>query len=340
MNKRETRRPFTHLNQYERDRIEALKKAGHTQKEMAEILKVDPSTISREIQKRKRKNGVYDADTAQHKAQVKRSLAKHRGRKIEQNRELRVYIIEQLKQYRSPDEIAGRMKRENQPFYAGKDAIYDWLYSVYGQQWCRHLCTKRYRPRKQKHTGKREMIPNATPIHERPEHGIHAEGDTFVSPRKANTTASGAVVVEKESKLMVGQRIPNLRPATMTHAVRTSTAVLRTDTLTLDRGIENKYHEQLGVATYFCDPHSPWQKPLVEQAIGLLRRWFIPKGTDLRTVSDEQLQDYLVVLNHKWRKSLGYKSAYEVAIERGIIAAIPMSMYKKTTPRVAFGGRI
>ena len=82
------------------------------------------------------------------------------------------------------------------------------------------------------------------------------------------------------------------------------------------------------IRTYFCNPHSPWQKPLIENSIGLLRRWFLPKGTDLSKVTEEELQKYIYILNHKYRKSLGYKSADEAARERGIL--------KKAKLKVAF----
>ncbi len=82
-------------------------------------------------------------------------------------------------------------------------------------------------------------------------------------------------------------------------------------------------HEQFGVPTYFCTKGSPWQKPHVENSIGLTRRWFLPKGTDLGMVPDATFQSMLGVLNHKYRKSLGYRSAYEVALARGIIKKIP-----------------
>jgi transposase, IS30 family len=99
-------------------------------------------------------------------------------------------------------------------------------------------------------------------------------------------------------------------------------------------------HKKFGVATYFCDPHSPWQKPLVEQSIGLLRRWFIPKGTDLRDVSEEQLQECFSVLNNKWRKSLGYRSAIEASVERGIMKQPTAVSLSATIPEVAFHPRI
>jgi transposase, IS30 family len=337
-NKRKQRKRFSHFTQHDRDRMEILLRQGCLQKDIADVLKVDPGTISRE-RKRQRKNGVYDADTAQRKAQAKRCRSKYQGMKVESNLVLREYVIRELKNKRSPDEIAGRMKREMLPFACTKDAIYAWLYSAWGQAYCAYLCSKRYRRRKQKNRPKREMIPNAIPIHERPAQGIHAQGDTFVSPRKANTASSGAVVCIEETKLLVGTKIPNLRPATMAHAVPEAVAGLRMDTLTLDRGIENKHHKKFGIPTYFCDPHSPWQKPLVEQSIGLLRRWFIPKGTDLRTVSEGQLQEYFAVLNSKWRKSLGYQSAIEASLERGIMKQ-PPPLHARAVPEVAFHPRI
>ncbi|MCI0533298.1 IS30 family transposase [bacterium] len=328
MKKSQTRRakaraPFIHLDQSKRDRMEILLREKERQKNIAGVLKVDPSTISRERNNRKRKNGYYDADTAQAKADAKRSRASYRGKKVEKNEKLKEYIIENLKARRSPDEISGRMKQEKKPFYAGKDAIYDWLRSAYGQRYCRYLCTKRYRKRKQKKKTKREMIPNRISLKQRPKRGEHAEGDLFVSPSKLGTPASGALVVVPSAKFLAGEMIPNRKPHTMTEAMRDILAPLSVDDMTLDNGIENKGHEVWGISAYFADPHAPWQKPHVENNIGLVRRWFIPKGTDLRNISNEMYQEILHILNGKWRKSLGYRSAYEVALERGIIQEIP-----------------
>ena len=317
------RRSFRHLNQFDRDRIEALLKAGHKQEEIAEVLNVDAGTISREIQKRKRKNGRYGASAAQKKASVKRLYRKYQGMKIEKYPELRAKIIAGLKQFRSPDEIAGRINTEKQSPRVGANAIYKWLYSAWGQQYCRYLCTRRHRKKKQKRTKKREMIPNRIPLKQRPKQGEHAEGDLFVSPIKTGVKRSGAVIFVPSAQLFVGKMIKNKKPATMVRAVNTITVDISINDLTLDNGIENKLHEQFDLPAYFADPHSPWQKPHVENGIGLLRRWFIPKKTNLLTVSNEQLQEYLHILNGKYRKSLGYRSAYEVAMERGIIQKIP-----------------
>lgn len=324
------RRSFRHLNQFDRDRVEALLQAGHTQEAIAGVLHVDAGTISREIRKRRRKNGRYEAAAAEQKARAKRSHSKYQGMKIEKYHELRVRIIADLKQFRSPDEIAGRLKRECVQPNISASAIYRWLYSVCGQPYCRSLCTRRYRPKKQKRAAKREMIPNRIPLHQRPNEGEHAEGDLFVSPLKTGSKQSGALVCVPSVQLLAGMMLENKKPATMARAVRLITNGIAIDDLTMDNGIENKYHAQFGLPAYFADPHSPWQKPHVENSIGLVRRWFIPKKTNLAYVSDQQFQKYLHILNGKYRKSLGYRSAYEAAMERGIIQKIPRGYVGET----------
>lgn len=314
------RKHFRHLDQYDRDRMEALLDAGHTQAAIARILKVSSGTISRE-KKRQRKNGHYEATTAQRKANVKRSNSKYQGMKIEQYPELKTGIITELKKHRSPDEIAGRMIREGRSPRIGTNAIYKWLYSVWGQPYARYLCTRRKKKKPQKRHPKKEMIPNRINIRERPKRGIwyHWEADTMVSPRRAHTTSAVAMASAIREKYLWGMKVENLKPESMKLAVQQKSVRIRMDTVTLDNGIENRYHEEFGMLTFFCDPHSPWQKPHVENGIGLLRRWFVPKGTDLSKLSEEDLQKYISILNHKYRKSLDYRSAYEVAEKNGIL---------------------
>lgn len=87
--------------------------------------------------------------------------------------------------------------------------------------------------------------------------------------------------------------------------------------VTQDNGIENTTHRELGVPTFFCDPYSSWQKGGVEHANKMIRR-YIPKGTDFRTVSQEYLDHIVFVINGKPRKSLGYRTALEVATSAGV----------------------
>ena len=89
-------------------------------------------------------------------------------------------------------------------------------------------------------------------------------------------------------------------------------------TFTYDQGREMSKHAQLteptGVAVYFCDPHSPWQRGLNENTNGLLRQ-YLPKGADLSVYTQEQLDVIAWSLNTRPRKSLGFRSPVEVYSE-------------------------
>jgi IS30 family transposase len=144
-----------------------------------------------------------------------------------------------------------------------------------------------------------------------------------VAPKKAGNTESVAIAAERITKLLVGTKIPSLSPVHMQEAVEYMDAEVDIKSLTMDNGIENRSHEAWNIPTFFADQHAPWQKPLVENNIGLIRRWFMPKGTDFATIPESLLQQYFSIINHKYRKSLNYKSAYEVALLHGIIKKIP-----------------
>lgn len=319
------REGFRHLTDKDRDRIQALYGHGHNQEDVARVLGVDPGTISREFDRYGRRTWRYSAEAAQNDADEKRRHSKRPGMKVETNPKLKRFIVGELKKLRSPDEIAGRMKRDGITPRVGTAAIYKWLYSEGGKPYCRYLCTRRSRKKRQSRLAKRILIPDRISFNERPESPdlVHAEGDLFVSPRTTGSKVCGLLVVTKNEKLLAGSLIPNKTSRIVVSAMRSALRTANPDTCTLDNGIENVTHRQFGIDTYFCDPGSPYQKPHVEGSIGLIRRWFLPKGTNLANVPDDVFQSQLHLLNHKHRKSLGYRSAYEAALERGIIDRVP-----------------
>jgi IS30 family transposase len=313
------RKTFRHLDFHDRDRIEILLKAGHEQKEISLVLETDKSTVSREIKRRKKQDGTYSASAAEHKAGIKRANSKYQGMKIETCPSLRKFIISELKQRQSPECIAGRMKEKDMSPRVSGDAIYRWLRSSFGQRYCEYLCAKRYRKKPRTGSPQRHVIANMTSIHAMPpDLRFVVEGDTFLSPKKASKTA-GVLVGWRHSKLLKGDLVKSLRPIHTTKVMRQMNTEHAIDAMILDQGGENREHEKFGTPTYFCDKASPRQKPFIESSIGLLRRWFWPKGTNLRLVSKEELEESIEILNNKYRKSLGYQSANEVSRECGIL---------------------
>lgn len=313
------RKAFAHLDFRARDRIEALKRSGHTQSEIAAVLGVNKSTVSREIQEKQKEDGTYSAAAAEHKAGVKRGDSKYQGMKIEQHQWLQKHIVSELNRLQSPDAIAGRMKEEKWLVRVSADAIYRWLRSPFGQRYCKYLCTRRCNKKPHSDAPKRQIILNMTSIHAMPpDPGIVTEGDTFLSPKKMSKTA-GVLIGWREAKLLKGNVVKSLRPVHMERVVKKIGTEYEIDALVLDQGGENRGHEGFGMPTYFCDPASPRQKPFIESSIGLLRRWFWPKGTNLKYVSKEEFQEKIEIINNKYRKTLRYRSANEVARECGIL---------------------
>ncbi|MFC7519542.1 IS30 family transposase [Xanthomonas populi] len=96
----------------------------------------------------------------------------------------------------------------------------------------------------------------------------------------------------------------------------------RRTSLTCDRGTELTCYAELiqglNIDVWFADPHAPWQRASNQNTNGLLRQ-FLPKGTDLSTVSQEYLNHIAPLINPRPRQTLGGKTPSE-AMEAEIAA--------------------
>lgn len=309
------------LKLVDRLEIKILLNKGYSMRAVAESMERSPNTISYEINVNKGMKN-YNPINANIYARTRRKDTRREWSKIEHNLEMKIYIIESLKKHWNPDEISGRMRKEKKPYYASKTAIYDWLQSVYGQQYCVHLYSKRYDKKKREKKTERVMIPNRVSIKERPmtinkrkEPG-HWERDTIVSRKRCRGGLS--VGSERVSKLIDAVKVQSMSTFEHMEAIEIQKKKYKTLSETFDNGIENKAHESLGIPTYFCEPYSSWEKGGVENANKMIRRYF-PKGTNFREVSQKSVDLVVSIINNKPRKILNYKTSLEVARECGII---------------------
>ena len=314
----------------ERSEIDILHGKGYSARSIAKALGRSPNTIAAELKRNSYQDGRYIAARAKQKAYVRRKYARYQGKKIQEDDELRAFIILKLSERWNPDEIAGYLRvNPALGLYASKTAIYEWLRSAWGQQYCVLLYSQRYqrKPRRKNKTD-RVMIPDRTSITERPLAALgrvelgHCEYDSIVSSKRSGSTAALAVVAERSSRLIRASLVPNLKPEPYATTISRLVQGLNTRTMTTDNGIENRHHRlitrQTGAPVFFTDPYSSWQKGGVENANKMLRQYF-PKGTDFATVSQTDVVYALECINNKPRKILGYKSSLQVAKEKGLI---------------------
>lgn len=322
---------YVGLSSAERSEIQILLSKGYSIRKIAGAMIRSPNTISREI-KVNSVNGEYNAKKAKAKSRVSRRSRRFQWKKIEQHNELRSFIILMLSPPHSwsPKVISGYLKHHQVKLpYVSAPQIYDWLRSGRGQPYCQYLLSERYRVKKpNKNKTQRVMILDRTGIEHRPEAALdrfesgHAEYDSVVSSKKSKSTAALAVLQERTTRLVRAKLVPNLKPGGYAKTIVDLTSGLHLKTLTTDNGIENKQHRvvtaQTGTPVFFTDPYASYQKGGVENANRMLRRYF-PKGTNFSGVTQAEVDSALWTINNKPRQSLGFKSAVQCAVEKGLL---------------------
>ena len=132
------------LTNVERSEIDILHAKGYSARSIARVLGRSPNTITAELNRNSYRDGRYVAARAKQKAYVRRKYARYQGKKIQEDDELRSFIIEKLTETWNPDEIAGYLKANpSLGMYASKTAIYEWLRSSRGQAYCSLLYSQR-----------------------------------------------------------------------------------------------------------------------------------------------------------------------------------------------------
>jgi len=317
---------YEHLSIEERDTLSLGLAQGYSLRTMARVLGRAPSPVSREAARNAR--GHPDrACTAQHLAAA-RARQPRRPRKL-LDPWLWQYVRTHLVQGCSPEQIAGRLRREYPDAmrkHLSAETIDVALYVLPRGALRRELLAALRQARtarrpRSRGADRRGQLPNMTPIAARPTevasrtvHG-HWEGDLLKGAR--NGSAVGTLV-ERTTRLVILARMEGTDArsarAGFTRKLRHVPAPLR-QTLTYDRGKEMAEHERLAqrlaIQIFFADPHSPWQRGTNENTKGLLRQ-YLPKGTDLSGYTQRDLNAMAHRLKTRPRKCLNFATPREV----------------------------
>lgn len=318
----------------ERALIAFLLDKGNSPSEIARQLGRSQSTIHREIRRNSNPDGRYVAQHAQQ--QACRNLRRPRKSKLETNLILRKIVINGLNAWWSPQQISGllaRLSNKREDAYVSHETIYQALY-IQGKGALRHELTVEKALRSGR-TGRkpqsklprranRSWIGPDYHISKRPANAQdravpgHWEGDLVIG--KAGKSAL-ITCVERSTRFTLIRKLDVHDAASTTdRLIEMFSGLMRdvTKTLTWDQGSEMADVERFSLAraipVYFCDPHSPWQRPTNENTNGLVRD-FLPKGSDFTDLTDEQIQNIQDLLNDRPRQVLGFYSPREKMME-------------------------
>ena len=324
------KRVYEQLSESERQAIALGLQQGQSMRAIARALGRSASTISREIERNSGGSG-YSSKPAQQRCERNRRFARP-APKLHCGSALFERVCAWLRQRWSPQQIAGHLKALH-PHDRSQRVSHESIYTcIYAQPRgalkkelisCLRLAQAKRWPRS-KGRDRRGEIADLVSIHVRPPEVHerilpgHWEGDLI---KGANNASAIGTLVERTTRLVILVKLPHPNPATAAHVLQAFSDKLNQiaspmrKSLTYDRGREMCAHAQLtertGMAVYFCDPHSPWQRGSNENTNGLLRQYF-PKGTDLSGYTQEQLDAVADELNGRPRKTLGWRTPLEV----------------------------
>jgi len=314
---------YTQLTQEQRYQISALLKMGHNRTEIATVIGVHKSTVSRELRRNRGQRG-YRPKQAHQKALSRRKKAKPRIPKATW-----MLIEDKLRQDWSPEQIAGWLKR-NKDIQISPERIYQYVLAdkQAGGDLHKHLRCQKKRRKRYGSYDRRGKLPDRVSIEERPEIVDTRErlgdweADTILGKGRRHAIVT---LTERKSRLAllskVERRTAELVGEAIIHLLQPLTDLLHT--ITGDNGKEFAQHQriarELKIDFFFAHPYSAWERGANENMNGLVRQ-YIPKSRDLATVTDQELEVIMNKLNHRPRKCLDFRSPFEVFFEYNSVA--------------------
>lgn len=304
---------YTHFTMEERECLRIKLTEGKSMRQIARELGRNVSSVSREYARNKKKDGSYNAywGWSQYRHRRKKCVRRYL---LEKDKELCEFVMQGLDQYWSPEIIAARW--EGRSF--SPSTIYRALKQkrLIGYSERGHL--RRHGIRKYCRGDNRSIHPEHS-IHERPEWINERsrigdwEGDTVLGgPGKGGLVT----LVERRSRYLKMALIGDKQAATVEQRLYQALHGdnIPVESITFDNGSEfanfRSIEKTLEATVYFADTHSPWQRGANENVNGLIR-FFFPKGTDFRTVSEMDVLRVMTLINNRPRKCLAWLSPSE-----------------------------
>lgn len=314
---------YSQLSLEERCSIAQWYATGQSIQKIAAALDREPSTVSREMKRNAGLKVGYKPTYAHEQAKARR----WRGSRLARQPDLQQHVLDRLAMGWSPAQIAGRLALEKDSRQISHESIYRFIYAQIrrtGDGAWRHylLRAKAKRGRHARRSASPvHTIQNRVPLDKRPRAAKsrkqpgHWEADLMLFKAYSQNILA---VHERTSRFTVFLHQSSKASKTTLESLEAFFALVPgwlRKTIAFDNGNEFALHHSLtgdyGLSTYFCDPHSPWQKGGVENAIGRMRR-MLPTKTNLNELTPTDLLNRASIYNHTPRKCLDFKTPAEV----------------------------
>lgn len=311
---------YSHVTESQREELCELRLSGVSMAECARALGVDKSTVSREL-KRNSANvafGVYLPDRAQNLYRGRRKACRPRVKLDDPV--FRKKIVLMIQRGWSPETIAGRLRKEYGRTVISHEPLYKFIYeSEIGRRDGLYEYLPRGKRRRSKKKGRKSqkarlegrIFIEARPgkANDRSEVG-HWETDTMVCKWREGVN----VLVERMSRKVIITKLAAKDAAATTAAITRRLSNETVASITADNGPENAEHEKVAAAlnasVFFCHPYHSWEKGTVENRNGVIRR-YLPRGTDLSTWTQAELDEIAEDINTTPMRCLGYQTPNE-----------------------------
>jgi len=314
---------YDQLSLEERCEIARLRADGQSIQKISASLDRAASSISRELRRNSGTQVGYRPSYAQEQAWARR----WRGSRLSRQPALREYVMHRLAMGWSPEQVAGRLALKDPSNKISYESIYRFIYAEITRT--NDYSWRRYLPRGKSKRGFRgrkggspvNHIHGRISIAERPAHVRrrripgHWETDYLLFSKYGQSVL---VAQERTCRYVLLAKPANRHADTTAAQLMAWFSAMpqaMRKTLTQDNGVEFAHHhklrEPLGMETFFCDPHSPWQKGGIENANGRLRR-FLPRKTDLQQITQADIEAIAHRYNNTPRKCLAYKTPAEL----------------------------
>lgn len=316
---------YQQLTQEPRYQISALRKAGMSLRSIAQEVDVHFSTVSRELRRNSTDAG-YIPQVAHQLSDSRRRAAQKAHKRADKTDTI---ISESLALGWSPAAISERLKLEAQPpDHLSHSTIYRRIEDDRqqgGMLYCRlpRFGKKRWKGGKRNKKAGVKLIPDRVDITERPP---VVDDRTRIGDWEGDTVhgqnAHLVTLVDRTSRFTLAKRVLRKTKEEVADAMLELLGkVTSVRTVTLDNGGEFADHvrvsRETGAEVYFAKPYASWQRGTNENTNGRIRR-FWPKKFDMATLTDEEIEDNILLLNLTPRKVLGGLTPLEAFIGRRV----------------------